>query len=473
MSEDWDVAVVGGGIAGSVAALRASQAGARVVVLEESASALGAGNSLMTSGSLNAAGVSPLTPPDELFRRAMAEGKANPALAMAWARKCAPAVEWLRALGVSIEPDESGHHWLGGGSEVSRAPVFVRDIGPAVITRLQDGYQALGGQLRSGSRVTGLEREPTGGCFRVAVAGRLSFRASAVVLAAGGFAASKDLLMRYLGPSSAHAKLRGAAANRGDALTFALQAGARTVNMEYTYGHLLCLGALSDDSLWPYPRLDGILPEAVLVDRTGRRFLDEGTGDVAVSNSLARHPDPLGATLIFDAQTWETRGRIRHHPSLPPPVDAIRGEAAGLFTAADANELATALGLEPERLSRELAEFNTWFAGTGPSLAIPRSVDGRVLRTPLFGLRVMPGITFTAGGIHIDAGAAVVGRDGTRIAGLYAAGDAIGGLMGGPRGGYLGGLMQAITTGMLAGDSAAGVARSGVPPPCKSPTIGR
>jgi len=85
-----DIVVIGGGIAGSAAALRAAQAGARVLVLEESENQLGAGNSLMTSGSFNAAGVSPLTPPDELYGRAMAEGRANPALARAWARTCAP-----------------------------------------------------------------------------------------------------------------------------------------------------------------------------------------------------------------------------------------------------------------------------------------------------------------------------------------------------------------------------------------------
>jgi succinate dehydrogenase/fumarate reductase flavoprotein subunit len=86
---------------------------------------------------------------------------------------------------------------------------------------------------------------------------------------------------------------------------------------------------------------------------------------------------------------------------------------------------------------------------------VPRSVNGRPLEAPLLGLRVIPGITFTAGGIQIDAGAGVVGADGTRIVGLYAAGDAIGGLMGGDRGGYLGGLMQAVATGLLAGAGAA------------------
>jgi fumarate reductase flavoprotein subunit len=450
-----DIAVVGGGIAGSAAALRAAQAGARVLVLEESENPLGAGNSLMTSGSFNAGGVSPLTPPDELYGRAMAGGRANPALARAWAGSCAPAVEWLRAVGISVQPDDSGHYWLGGGTEVSSAPAHVRGVGATVITRLQDGYRALGAAIAPGSRVTALERDRGSGRFLIGRDGRSPVAARAVVLATGGFAASPELLAGYLGPSSGQAKLRGSTANRGDGLTFALGLGARTVNTEYTYGHLLCAGAADDDSLWPYPRLDEVMTEAVLVDRTGRRFLDEGAGDVAVSNLLARHPDPLGATLIFDALSWETRGHIRHHPALLPPAEAITDERQGLFAAAGAAQLAAALGLDQEILTRELDQYNAWFAGSGASLGVPRSVNGRALETPLFGLRVIPGITFTAGGIQIDAGAAVVGTESTRIAGLYAAGDAIGGLMGGPRGGYLGGLMQAVATGMLAGASAA------------------
>jgi fumarate reductase flavoprotein subunit len=449
-----DIAVVGGGIAGSAAALRAAQAGARVLVLEESENRLAAGNSLMTSGSFNAAGVSPLTSPDELYHRAMAEGRANPALARAWAATCGPAVEWLRAAGVIVEPDETGHHWLGGGTEVSHAPAHVSGVGATVITRLQDGYRALGGSVAPGSRVTGIERNARGG-FLITRDAQAPVAARVVVLATGGFAASPELLARYLGPSSGRSKLRGSTANRGDGLTFALGLGARTVNTEYTYSHLLCAGAADDDSLWPYPRLDEVMPEAILVDRSGHRFLDEGTGDVAVSNRLARHQDPLGATLIFDARAWETRGHIRHHPALLPPAEAITSEKQGLFAAADARGLAVALGLNPEILTSELDQYNAWFNGTGARLGVPRSVNGRPLEIPLFGLRVIPGITFTAGGIQIDAGGGVVGSDGTRIADLYAAGDAIGGLMGGDRGGYLGGLMQAVATGLLAGVGAA------------------
>jgi succinate dehydrogenase/fumarate reductase flavoprotein subunit len=58
------------------------------------------------------------------------------------------------------------------------------------------------------------------------------------------------------------------------------------------------------------------------------------------------------------------------------------------------------------------------------------------------------------GGVLVSGRAEVLTEDEKPIAGLYAAGDCIGGLMGGYRGGYTGGLMQAVVTGILAGESA-------------------
>jgi len=55
----------------------------------------------------------------------------------------------------------------------------------------------------------------------------------------------------------------------------------------------------------------------------------------------------------------------------------------------------------------------------------------------------------------VNGQAAALDENEKPIAGLYAAGDAIGGLMGGYRGGYTGGLMQAVVTGILAGENAA------------------
>jgi fumarate reductase flavoprotein subunit len=70
-------------------------------------------------------------------------------------------------------------------------------------------------------------------------------------------------------------------------------------------------------------------------------------------------------------------------------------------------------------------------------------------------LKVVPGITFTMGGVAVNGHCEVLDKNEKVILGLYASGDSIGGLMGGYHGGYTGGLMQAIVTGILAGENAA------------------
>jgi fumarate reductase flavoprotein subunit len=88
-------------------------------------------------------------------------------------------------------------------------------------------------------------------------------------------------------------------------------------------------------------------------------------------------------------------------------------------------------------------------------LAVPRTGKPRPLLPPYYGLKVVPGITFTMGGVLVNGRCEALDSDEKPIAGLYAAGDTIGGLMGGYRGGYTGGLMQAVVTGILAGENAA------------------
>jgi succinate dehydrogenase/fumarate reductase flavoprotein subunit len=101
-------------------------------------------------------------------------------------------------------------------------------------------------------------------------------------------------------------------------------------------------------------------------------------------------------------------------------------------------------------------QYNRAIESDNPrSLSVPRTGKPKPLRTPFYGLKVVPGITFTMGGILVNGHCEALSAEEKPIQGLYAAGDAIGGLMGGYRGGYTGGLMQAIVTGILAGENAA------------------
>jgi fumarate reductase flavoprotein subunit len=283
-------------------------------------------------------------------------------------------------------------------------------------------------------------------------------RSRATVLSTGGFSANREMLRRYIGANADQCKLRGSKRCTGDGLRLALEVGAKAVNLQYFYGHLLSRKALTDDRFWPYPRLDSFVDEGLLVNRDGNRFVDEGRGDVAVANELARSSDVTGASLIFDYQSWAAAKDDTFSASVrtPPPNPWLLDNDGDLFSHETIAKLAEALGVNGVNLAKTLAQYNQAVeSGTVSALPVPRTGAPKPLRPPLYGLKVVPGITFTMGGILVNGRCEVLNSEEKSIFGLYAAGDAIGGLMGGYRGGYTGGLTQAVVTGMLAGENAA------------------
>src|SRR5215475_8600748 len=119
---DSEVLIVGAGLAGFTAAVRASELGAKVLLIDKSAGELGDGNVLMASGSLRAGGKSPKAAADELYEFVMSEGVGNPELVRAWAHTCSRAVDWLTSVGVKLVETAPGRIWLDQESEVSLGP---------------------------------------------------------------------------------------------------------------------------------------------------------------------------------------------------------------------------------------------------------------------------------------------------------------------------------------------------------------
>ena len=302
-----DILIVGAGLAGFTAAVRASEQGAKVLLIDKSHGELGDGNVLMASGSLRAGGKSPKTGAKELYDFVMSEGVGYPDLVKAWSETCGRAIEWLQTVGVEIEETAPGRIWLNQKSEVSYGPVYKKDVGGRALTSLKKQFLNLGGNYLNGSegvrlivengRVTGLITKQNGP--------EIELRAGATILATGGFSANPELVKKYVGAHADQCKLRGSKQDTGDGLRMALAVGAKTVNLQYFYGHLIARKALTDDRFWPYPRLDSFVDEGMLVHRNGNRFVDEGRGDVAVANELARTDDVTGAAFIFDLATWD------------------------------------------------------------------------------------------------------------------------------------------------------------------------
>lgn len=457
---DSDVLVVGAGLAGFTTAVRSAENGASVLLIDKSLGEFGDGNVLMASGSLRAGGKSPRSNPAELYDFVMSEGVGYPDLVKAWSETCGRAVDWLASAGVRLEETAPGRIWLNQESEISLAPVYKKDVGTRAVATLKARLEMLGGRYMNG--IEGVSLVSENGAIR-GIVGRqrtesLELRARATVLSTGGFSANPRLVRKYIGRKADQCKLRGSPQDTGDGLRMALECGAKAVNLQYFYGHLISHKALVDDRFWPYPRLDSFVDEGMLIDREGRRFIDEGRGDVAVANELARSDDPSGASLIFDRDSWEAS---KDNPSstslkIPAPNPWLRENDGEIFFSETIAGLAAELRVNAQYLTVTLEQYNRAVeANQHGLLSVPRTGKPKPLRAPFYGLKVISGITFTMGGILIDGRGEVLDTSEKPIPGLYAAGDAIGGLMGGYRGGYTGGLMQAVVTGILAGENAA------------------
>jgi fumarate reductase flavoprotein subunit len=260
---------------------------------------------------------------------------------------------------------------------------------------------------------------------------------------------------------------RNAQTGQGDALRMAEAIGAKLTGTDRFYGHLLVQEALSNNLLWPYPTIDTLASSSVVVDRSGQRFLDEGMGGVAMANRIAQLEDPLSAMTIFDHAIWESAGKLEFTPPNPHLP-----ECGGTLTkAASLDELARAMDVPADALTETIAAYNNAVQTDKVESLQPGRTPGRMFgvlrssstRTPLrpiveppfYGIRLCAGITYTMGGIAIDARCRVQHRDGGVIEGLYAAGSCTGGHEGGDVVGYTGGLAKAFSFGFIAGGAMA------------------
>ena len=123
----------------------------------------------------------------------------------------------------------------------------------------------------------------------------------------------------------------------------------------------------------PRPYVDEIAAAGIVIDADGRRFADEGLGGIYLSNIVARLPDPLGATIIFDQAIWDGPPG-RGYAQSPNPLLL---EAGGtLHRAGTIAELAGLIGIAPQRLQDLVRAYNAAIdAGTLHMLSPLRRSD--------------------------------------------------------------------------------------------------
>jgi fumarate reductase flavoprotein subunit len=467
-NERADVAVIGGGLAGLAAALRAAERGLKPLVLEQGDEEKYLCNSRITIGVFQIA-LNDMRSGAQHLRAAIDHATRNavdPVLADCYAGHAGTAIAWLEAQGIRLirggtatanlgvlsppVPRRPGLHWQGCAGDV-------------MLRQLTARLEARGGRLMRNLRARELMMEAERCVGVIATRGAESVRieARAVVIADGGFQANPDLVRRFIGPHPERLLQRNAGTGRGDGLQMALGIGAAHTDMGCFYGHVQAREAMTNPALWPYPTIDFPIAAGLAVDAAGRRFCDEGLAGVSVANAIARLEDPLGTTAIFDHAIWQASGKTYVMSANPHLVDT----GATFFRAGTLAELAAQAQLPPAALADTVARYNVALESGGLArLDPPRSADNPhpwgskpmpILEPPFYAVPLCAGITYTMGGLAIDTRANVLRGDGGAISGLYAAGAAIGGLEGGPVVGYTGGLAKALVFGKLAGESIA------------------
>lgn len=471
---DAQIVIVGAGLAGLAAANRAASLGRSVLVIEQGEADSYMCNSRIATGALGVAHSDAMASPETLFRAIVddTEGYAAPDLARMLADNAGRALRWLREENVAIKKvvTENRSRWVMVPPRSAKPGQDWKDRGADLALRvLTQNLLKRGGRIEYATRARHLSMRD-GTCVGLRVeAGRAAreIPASAVILADGGFQSDMALLKRFVCEHPESFVQRNAGSARGDALRMAEAVGGRLTDASAFYGHLLAREALENSELWPYPTIDSLASSAIVVNTAGERFVDEGLGGIPLSNAIARLPDPLSAVTVFDEAIWASAGRLE----FIPPNPYVREQGGNLFAAASLADLAQALGLPAERLIATVHTYNQAVEAGRFGQLHPTRTPGRAFGTlrsspsrlpvrpicepPYYAIRLCAGISYTLGGVMIDSGARVIGKNDKPIPGLLAAGSCTGGLEGGPVAGYVGGLVKALCTGLAAGESAA------------------
>jgi fumarate reductase flavoprotein subunit len=446
-----DVLVIGAGACGLVAALRAAEGGADVIVVERDRSP--AGSTSMSSGFIPAPatrfqaalGIQDSTGQFAADIQKKAGNEADPAIVELVTTEIGPTLEWLA--------DKHGFEWLVltdflyPGHTANRMHAVPEKTGAGLMARLLSAVEAAGIPIVADAHATtlfseqdgtiaGIEIErPDGACERIGC--------GALVLACNGYGGNSALVQRNI-PAMADALYYGHPGNEGDAVLWGEALGAATRHMGACQGH----GSLAHPHgiliTWALMMEGGIQVNAL-----GERFSNEHHGYSEQAVAVLDQPERL-AWDVYDARLHELG------LTFPDYRDAVA--AGAIVSAGSVADLAERMKVPADALSATLADVGRYRRGETED-PFGRDFTGQLdLTAPYFAVKVTGALFHTQGGLVIDRSARVLKPDGARFPNLYAGGGAACGVSGARIEGYLSGngLLSAIALGSIAGRSASG-----------------
>jgi 3-oxo-5alpha-steroid 4-dehydrogenase len=472
-SDDIDVLVVGAGMAGVSAALEATAAGARVLVLDRGGrltctSAMSGGHFYLGGGTPVQVATGWEDTADDMARYLSAMSPdCDPAKIRAYAEGSVEHFGWLESLGFEFErsfyphkavvqPGTQGLMFTGNEKcwpvkDVARPaprghkPPVVGDLGGGsfVLDLALKRLDELGVEVRYDTGATALVVDAAG-----AVAGATwrrfgetgAVRAGAVVVAAGGFVLNPEMVAAYAPRLDALFRRGMALGNTYDdglGIRLGESVGGVADHMD---------GAFFTSPFYPP---EGAL-KGIVVNKLGRRFVNEDAYHSRVSAFVFDQPDQV-AYLVLDAATM-----VEPAYGFQPLVDGWE----------TVEEMERGLGIPAGALAATLAAYDA-AAAQGHDPEFHKAADYLVPldQGPWGAYDLTPGACFysgfSCGGLRGDVDGRVLRADGTAVPGAYAAGACASNLAVDGRG-YASGtqLGEASFFGRRSGRHAAAVART-------------
>lgn len=476
MSQDWDVIIIGAGTAGLPAAIFAAERSDRVLVLE-AAPEIG-GTLHLSSGQMSAAGTrlqkekgyedSPALHIEDIMR--ISKNTADRAIAGLAVDNAAPTLDWLESIGFRPLPDHPVKGQAHEPYSVNRY-VWGEDMGKSILAALKPVFEDVVASgrvtLKLDTRVTGLVQADDGSVggvnAQVDGGGKETFTAGAVVISAGGYVANRDMYKKMSGhPAYGDHSYPYCV---GDGLNLGLDAGGTAWGHE---NYLTSFGVVMQNYdvpskvrcrqiHWPERRQ----PWEVYVNAHGQRFMKEDEPSVDVREHTIQDQPDLRHWIVFDATT------LKEAPPLFPDFgpDDIRRAAENsepcFYVADSITALADKAGLPADAVAATIETFNAGQADGEDAFGrthMPRPIaDG-----PFYAIRSQAMSVSSTVGLKVDTNLNVVREDGTPVAGLYAAGEALGqGAMMGSS--FCGGMLvtPALTFGRMLGQTLLPLGKTG------------
>ncbi len=336
--------------------------------------------------------------------------------------------------------------WLQGHGVEFITPLYYLSAGPAriqpvgggsaIIERLRDAARRAGVRIQYESQVTRLimasdGRRVSGIAVQCGDGIATTLNADAVILATGGFQGNSVMMRAHFGPASATLRLisPGTRFDTGDGIRMATDQGA-AISGAWDGMHIEPVDPRSRNSA----PVVLVYPYGIVVDQSGHRFFDEGSGLMHETwEHFARdihfgRPNRI-AYAILDSQLYEIEGFERAIRSEVPPYQAATLEG-----------LATQIGVPASNLRQTVEAFNAAATGdaarfdaarcdglaSAATLSPPKSNWARALtKQPFLAFPLVGAIAYTFGGLATNERAEVLSERGP-MPGLYAAGETTG-----------------------------------------------